>query len=124
MLSYSTLPTPIQRMVCNLAVKFGFARPRGTVCRIQRHQLGAIRFRVHGKKVRGRNGKIYKLKVKNYEQSDIPIPREFLYELSDWKDSHPGQNLIVPSSKGNPNTKLLKMLNPWRAAQNYVRSLP
>ncbi|HUZ93612.1 MAG TPA: site-specific integrase [Edaphobacter sp.] len=104
------IANPYQKMVCNLALKFGLRDQEVQFAEFSDISWEESVFRVRGKKVRGRNGKIYKFKVKDYEQRDIPIPRDFLDELSAWKDSHPGQNLIVPSSNGNPNTKLLKML--------------
>ena len=52
----------------------------------------------------------YKFTVKDYEQRDIPIPLDFLAQLKEWKESHPQQNLIVPTAKGKPNKKLLRMI--------------
>ena len=48
--------------------------------------------------------------VQDYEQRDILIQRNFLEELKYWRGSHPSQNLIVPSSNCNPNTRLLRMV--------------
>jgi len=104
------IANPYQKMVCNLALKLGLRDQEVQFAEFSDISWEESVFRVRGKKVRGRNGKIYKFEVKDYEQRDIPIPRDFLDELSAWKDSHPGQNLIVPSSNGNPNTKLLKMV--------------
>jgi integrase/recombinase XerD len=52
----------------------------------------------------------YSFTIKDYEERDILIPIDFLRELGDWKSDHPGQNLIVPTANGKPNTKLLAML--------------
>jgi integrase len=48
--------------------------------------------------------------VKNYSQRQVPIPADLFEELVEWKASHPGQTLIVPTTKGNPNTRLIVQL--------------
>jgi integrase len=52
----------------------------------------------------------YKFTVKDYEERDIPIPLDFRAQLNEWKESHPKQNLIVPTTNGKPNKKLLRMI--------------
>lgn len=46
-------------------------------------------------------------RVKNYCQRHVPIPDDLFEELVEWKTSHPGQTLIVPTSKGKPHTRLI-----------------
>jgi integrase len=104
------IANPYQKMVCNLALKLGLRDQEVQFAEFSDISWEESEFRVRGKTVRGRNCKTYIFEVKDYEQRDIPIPRDFLDELKSWRDSHPGQNLIVPSSKGNPNTKLLRMV--------------
>lgn len=104
------IASPYQNIFCNLALKLGLRDQEVQFAEFSDISWEESVFRVRGKKVRGRNGKTYIFKVKDYEQRDIPIPRDFLVELKAWKDAHPGQNLIVPSSNGNPNRKLLKMV--------------
>ncbi|HEX4007236.1 MAG TPA: site-specific integrase [Acidobacteriaceae bacterium] len=49
-------------------------------------------------------------KVKTHEQRDIPIPDDLLQELKIWKTERKGQSLILATSGGKPNGKLLPML--------------
>ena len=49
-------------------------------------------------------------RVKNYQQRHVPIPDDFFEELVEWRKSHPGQVLIVPTKKGKPHTKLIHHL--------------
>jgi integrase len=101
---------PYESMVCNLALKLGLRDQEVQFAEFSDINWEDSVFRVRGKTVRGRNKKAYSFKVKDYEQRDIPIPLDFLEELRAWKEAHPNQNLIVPSTKGNPNTKLLRMV--------------
>jgi hypothetical protein len=47
-------------------------------------------------------------RVKNYVQREVPIPDDFFEELIQWKESHPGQMLIVPNGKGKPHLRLIR----------------
>jgi integrase len=98
-----SVATPYQRIVCNLALKLGLRDQE-----VQFGEFTDIRWEASVYRVRS------KLKlgftVKDYEERDIPIPVDFLAELKEWKDMHPKQNLIVPTSSGRPNGQLLKML--------------
>ena len=54
----------------------------------------------------------YGFQVKDYEERDIPISDNLLSILWEWKESHPGQSLIVPGEDGGPISRfeLLQML--------------
>ena len=104
------IANPYQKMACSLALKLGLRDQEVRFAEFSDISWEDSVYRVRGKQVKGRNGKVYKFKVKDYEQRDIPIPRDFLAELGAWKESHSGQNLIVPTANGNPNSKLLKMV--------------
>ena len=94
---------PCQRMACNLALKLGLRDQE-----VQYAEFSNIRW--HESVFRVRSKPQYKFKVKDSEQRDIPIPRDLLEELQVWRDEHPNQSLIVPTSNGRPNAKLLKMV--------------
>ncbi|HEX3893974.1 MAG TPA: site-specific integrase [Terracidiphilus sp.] len=104
------IASPYQKIACNLALKLGLRDQEVRFAKFSDISWEDSVYRVRGKQVQGRNTKVYKFTVKDYEQRDIPIPRDFLAELEAWKESHAGQNLIVPTSNGNPNSKLLKMV--------------
>ena len=94
---------PYQRMVCNLALKLGLRDQE-----VQFAEFTDISWEESVYHVRSKPK--FGFTVKDYEERDIPIPLDFLGELKEWKDAHPKQNLIVPTSKGRPNGKLLRML--------------
>lgn len=102
--------TPYQTMVCSLALKLGLRDQEVQFAEFSDISWEDSVFRVRGKEVRGQNKKTYIFKVKDYEQRDVPIPLDFLEELKVWKHTHLGQNLIVPSANGNPNSKFLRMI--------------
>lgn len=92
--------------MCNLALKLGL--------RDQEVQFAEFTdISGHESVFRVRSKLKYEFTVKDYEQRDIPIPTDFLGELKVWKQAHPDQNLIVPNTKGNSNTKQL-----WRELQS------
>jgi integrase len=91
-----------QKMVISLALKLGLRDQE-----VQFAEFGDIDwegsvFRVLGKPKCG-------FTVKDYEQRDIPIPRDLLLELREWKSTSTG-TLIVPTGAGKPNSKLLRMI--------------
>ena len=90
-------------MVSNLALKLGLRDQEVQFSEFTDISWLDSVFRVRGKPK-------YKFKINDYEERDIPIPRDFLNELKAWKKQHPDQNLIVPTAKGKPNTKLLVMI--------------
>ncbi len=94
---------PYQTMACSLALKLGL--------RDQEVQFAEFTDIIwHESVFRVRSKPKYDFTVKDYEQRDIPIPRDFLEQLKAWRHVHPGQNLIVPTAKGKPNTRLLIMV--------------
>lgn len=95
--------TPYQRTACNLALKLGLRDQE-----VQFAEFTDISW--HESVFRVRSKPKFDFKVKDYEERDIPIPLDFLEELTNWKEQHPNQNLIVPTSTGKPNTKLLPMV--------------
>ena len=58
----------------------------------------------------------YDFHVKDYEERDIPIPNDLLRELTAWRKKHPKTNLLLATSRGKPNGKLLRTLK--RLAKN------
>jgi integrase len=95
--------TPYERTVCNLALKLGLRDQEVRFAEYTDISWHESVFRVRSKPQ-------YGFTVKDYEQRDIPIPLDLLEELRAWKEAHPGQNLIVPTPKGKPNDKLLRMV--------------
>jgi integrase len=95
--------TPYQTTVCNLALKLGVRDQE-----VQFAEFTDVSW--HESVFRVRSKPKFNFKVKDYEERDIPIPLDFLEELRIWKEQHPNQNLIVPTSTGRPNTKLLPMV--------------
>jgi integrase len=49
-------------------------------------------------------------KVKDSEQREIPVPRDLLRTLSDWRKKNPETRLVLPTAHGTPNRKLLRTL--------------
>jgi len=94
---------PYQRIVLNLALKLGLRDGE-----VMHAEFTDINF--HEGTFRVQSKPRYGFTVKDYEERDIPFPLDFLAELTAWKASHPGQNLIVPTKNGTPNKKFLKML--------------
>jgi integrase len=101
--SMFAIAIPYQRMVCNLALKLGLRDQEIRFAEFTDISWDESVYRVRSKPKFG-------FTVKDYEERDIPIPLDFLEELKEWKDTHPKQNLIVPTSTGRPNGKLLKMV--------------
>jgi integrase len=95
--------TEYETMVANLALKLGLRDQE-----IQFSEFTDISW--HESVFRVRSKPKYNFTIKDYEERDIPIPRDFLNELKAWKVAHPKQNLVVPTAKGNPNSKLLRMI--------------
>lgn len=52
----------------------------------------------------------YDFHVKDSEERDIPIPDDLLRELCAWRKKHPKSNLLLATSGGKPNEKLLRTL--------------
>jgi integrase len=48
--------------------------------------------------------------VKDSEERDVPISRDLLEVLRAWRTKHPNATLVLPTSNGKPNTKLLRQL--------------
>lgn len=48
--------------------------------------------------------------IKNYEQRDIPLPVDLVEMLKGWRKKNPKATIILPTSTGRPNTKLLNAL--------------
>jgi integrase len=94
---------PYKRMVCNLALKLGLRDQEVQFAEFTDISWEESVYRVRSKPKFG-------FTIKDYEERDIPIPLDFLKELKEWKDTHPKQNLIVPTSTGRPNGKLLRMV--------------
>jgi integrase len=95
--------TPYETISSHLALKLGL--------RDQEVQFGEFTDITWDESVyRVRSKPQYKFTVKDYEERDIPIPLDFLAQLNEWKESHPKQNLIVPTATGKPNKKLLRMV--------------
>lgn len=90
-------------MACNLALKLGLDDQE-----VQFAEFTDVLW--HESVFRVRSKPKYGLVVKDYERRDMPIPRDFVEQLKTWKQELPGQNLIVPTAKGKPNTKLLIMV--------------
>lgn len=47
-------------------------------------------------------------RIKNYMQREVPIPDDLFEELSQWKETHPHQALIVPNVNGKPDLRLIR----------------
>jgi integrase len=94
---------PYQTTVCHLALKLGLRDQE-----IQFSEFTDISWEESVYRVRSKPK--FGFTVKDYEERDIPIPLDFLEELKQWRSTHPKQNLIVPTSAGRPNGKLLKMV--------------
>ncbi len=52
----------------------------------------------------------YGFKVKDSEQREVPIPDDLLEELKERKSKHKKHRLVLATSTGEPNTKLLRAL--------------
>lgn len=52
----------------------------------------------------------YNFKVKNYAQRYVPIPNDLIEELRQWQQDHPGQMLIVQTTKGKPDLRMIRSL--------------
>jgi integrase len=98
-----SVATQYQRIVCNLALKLGLRDQEEQFAEFTDISWEDSVYRVRSKPK-------FDFTVKDYEERDIPIPVDFLGELKEWKEMYPKQNLIVPTSSGRPNGKLLKML--------------
>jgi integrase len=94
---------PYMRMVMLVALKLG----------LRDQELRHIEFSdidKQEKTLRVRGKLKWNFHVKQYEQRDIPIPDDLYEELLDWERRHPTQTLILATSNGRPNRRLLQAL--------------
>ena len=97
------IATPHQRTVCSLMLKLGLRDQE-----VQFAEFADVIW--HESVFRVQSKPHFHFRVKDCEERDIPIPTDFLEELKAWREQHPDQNLIVPTSTGKPNCRLLPMV--------------
>ncbi len=95
--------SPTKRMMVLIGLKLGLRDQELQFAEFSDIDWAEKTFRVRGKPV-------YGFKPKTWEQRDIPIPEDLVTDLREWKAIHPSQQLILPTSTGNPSGKLLKSL--------------
>lgn len=94
---------PYMHLAIALTLKLGLREQELMHAEWRDVDLGEKVFRVQSKPR-------YKFKVKDCEERDIPIPNDLLQELRAWRKEHPKSTLLLPTSGGNPNGKLLRTL--------------
>ena len=94
---------PYMKLVIGLALKCGLREQELTF-------LEWADISEYDKVLRVRGKDEYGFKVKDSEQREIPIPDDLLDELKERKSKHEKTRLVLATSSGEPNTKLLRAL--------------